>query len=188
MLPPVRPLPELSTVLDLLVAAHGAQDHAEATALGIAPGGWVAIAMLVVFAIALYARVPALIGKILDDRIAGIRRQLDEASQLRAEAEALRDEYAQKAAAVDKDIAAVRARAEKDAEAIVEKAKADAAALIERHKTLAAEKIATAERDAVAQLRAKAATAAAVAARGLIAENHGESADRALADRIIADI
>ena len=179
-------------MLDLLSAAapHAAEagEHAEVTAFGIAPGGWVAIAMLVVFAISLYARVPALIGKVLDDRIAGIRKQLDEAATLRAEAEALRDEYAQKAAAVDQDIEALRARAEKDAADIVEKAKADAAAMIERHKALAAEKIATAERDAVSELRARAATAATVAARQLIAEKHGEAEDRKLADKIIAGI
>ena len=50
-------------MLDLLaVAAHGAvEEHAEATALGIAPGGYVALAMLVVFGIMLYAKVPALV-------------------------------------------------------------------------------------------------------------------------------
>jgi F-type H+-transporting ATPase subunit b len=177
-------------VLDLLsaAAAHGAEEHVEATAFGIAPGGWVAIAMLVVFAIALYARVPALIGRILDERIAGIRKQLDEAAQLRAEAEALRDEYARKAAAVDKDAEAMRGRAEKDAADIIEKAKADAAAMIERHKSLAADKIATAEREAIAELRARAATAAAAAARELIAARHGEADDRKLADEIISGI
>jgi F-type H+-transporting ATPase subunit b len=177
-------------VLDLLAAAaaHAGEEHVEATAFGIAPGGWVAIAMLVVFAIALYARVPAIIAKVLDDRIAGIRKQLDEAATLRAEAEALRDEYVRKAAAVDKDADALRARAEQEAADIVEKAKADAAAMIERHKALAAEKIATAERDAIAELRAKAATAAAAAARELIAEKHGEAEDRKLADEIISGI
>ena len=45
-------------MLDLLaVAAHGAaEEHAEATAFGIAPGGYVALAMLVVFGIMLYAK------------------------------------------------------------------------------------------------------------------------------------
>lgn len=176
-------------MLELLAAAaHETGEHVYPTAFGIAPHGWTAIAMLVVFAIMLWAGVPRIIAGILDSRIDSIRKQLDEAAKLRAEAAALRDEYARKAEEADKDIAALRARAEKDAGDIVEKAKADAAALIERHKALAAEKIATAERDTVADLRARAATAAAAAARQLIAERHGEAEDRKLADEIISGI
>lgn len=169
-------------------AAHEAGEHAYPTAFGIAPHGWTAIAMLVVIAIMLWAGVPRIIAGILDSRIAGIRKQLDEASKLRAEAEALRDEYMRKSAEAEKDIAALRAGAEKQAVEIVEKAKADAAALIERHKVLAEEKIATAERNAVEDLRAKVATAAAAAARELIAEKHGEAEDRKLADKIISGL
>ena len=169
-------------------AAHEAGEHAYPTAFGIAPHGWTAIAMLVVIAIMLWAGVPRIIAGILDSRIEGIRKQLDEASKLRAEAEALRDEYMRKSAEAEKDIAALRAGAEKQAVEIVEKAKADAAALIERHKVLAEEKIATAERNAVEEVRAKVATAAAVAARDLIAEKHGEAEDRQLADKIISGL
>jgi F-type H+-transporting ATPase subunit b len=82
----------------------------------------------------------------------------------------------------------LRASAERQAGEIVDKAKADAAALIERHRAVAAGKIASAERAAVEELRAKVATAAAAAARELIAERHGEEADRKLADQIIGDI
>ena len=124
----------------------------------------------------------------VDQRDAKIEADLAAAERLRNEAEALRDEYVRKAAAVDKDAEALRARAEQEAADIVEKAKADAAAMIERHKALAAEKIATAERDAIAELRAMAATAAAAAARELIAEKHGEAEDRKLADEIISGI
>lgn len=179
-------------MLDILAhAAVEAEHHAEAAAFGISlltPGFFVALAMTVVIVIALWAGVPRIIAGILDQRIAVIRKQLDEARQLRAEAEALRDEYARKSAAAEKDIAALRAGAEKQAAEIVEKAKADAAALIERHKVLAEEKIATAERAAVEELRAKVATAAAAAARELIAKKHGEAEDRQLADKIISGL
>jgi F-type H+-transporting ATPase subunit b len=176
-------------VFDLLAAAvHEGAEHAEPTAFGIAPGGYVALAMIVVFAIMLWAGVPRIIAGILDQRIAGIRQQLEEAKALRAEAAALRDEYIQKAADAEKDIEAMRASAERNAAEIVEKAKADAAALIERHKATASEKIAAAERTAVAELRAKAATAATAAARDLIVEKHGEDDDRRLADEIISAI
>ncbi len=179
-------------MLDLLAAAgHGAEEHVEETVWGIAfltPGAMVALAMIAVFLIALWVGAPRIIAKVLDDRIAGIRTQLDEARTLRAEAEKLRDEYARKSAEAEKEIAVLREGAERQAAEIVEKAKADASALIERHKALATEKIATAERTAVEELRTKVASASAAAARELIAQNHGEAADRKLADQIIAGI
>ncbi|MEO6389090.1 MAG: hypothetical protein ABIT16_00230 [Croceibacterium sp.] len=164
------------------------EEHAEATAFGIAPGGYVALAMMVVLLIMLWQRVPQIVAGMLDQRIAGIRKQLDEAKQLRAEAEALRDEYARKAAEAEQDIAALRAGAERQAGEIVDKAKADAAALIERHKAQSAEKIATAERTAIEELRAKVASAATAAARELIAGSHSEADDRKLADKIISTL
>ena len=179
-------------MLDILAqaaeAAHGAEAHVEPSAFGISPGGYVALAMILVILIMLWKRVPQLIAGMLDQRIAGIRQQLDEAKRLRAEAEALRDEYVKKTADAEKDIAALRAGAEKQAEEIVAKAKEDATALIARHKTLAAEKIATAERNAIEEVRAKVASSAALASRELIAARHGETEDRALADRIIAGL
>jgi F-type H+-transporting ATPase subunit b len=151
-------------------------------------GSFVALAMIAVFLIMLWMGAPRIVAGILDQRIEGIRKQLDEARALRAEAEKLRDEYAKKAHEADEEVAVLRASAERQAEEIVEKAKADASALIERHKAVAAEKIASAERAAIEQVRAKVATAAAAAARELIAERHGEDADRKLADQIIGEI
>jgi hypothetical protein len=84
---------------------------AEPTALGLDAPGWVALAMILVFAIAIWKRVPAIVGKLLDDRIALIRAQLDNAEQLRKEAEALKAEYEAKSAAADAEAAAMVARA-----------------------------------------------------------------------------
>ena len=172
-------------------AAHGAEEHVEATAFGISlltPGFFVALAMLTVFAIMLWKRVPALIAAALDKKIAGIREQLDTASRLREEAAALKAEYEAKAKAADEEIAALKAAAEKQAADVVAKAKNDAAQLIARHKALSAAKISAAERAAIDELRAKAAEAAAAAAGQLIAEQHDAEADRKLADRIISEI
>ncbi|THD37356.1 MAG: F0F1 ATP synthase subunit B [Sphingomonas sp.] len=158
----------------------------EATAFGIAAGGWVAIAMLVVFAIAIIAKVPAMIGRMLDGKIADIRQQLDTAKQLRAEAEALKAEYEAKARDADKEVEALRVSAAQQADEIVAKAKADATALIARHSAMAEEKIAAAERAVIAEIRATAADAATNAARALIAEKHNAGADKALVDKTIA--
>ncbi len=177
-------------MLDLLaVAAHGAvEEHAEATAFGIAPGGYVALAMLVVIGIMLYARVPALVARMLDTRIADIRTQLDEAARLRSEAAALMAEYEAKAREADTEIAALKAGAERQAAEIVAKAKTDAAALIDRHQAMAEAKIGGAERAAVAEIRERAATAASAAAEKLIVDSHDAKADKALVDSAIAGI
>ena len=106
--------------------------EAEPTFLGLNPGGWVALAMLVVFAIMLWKKVPAAIGKALDSKISLIRDQLSEAESLRKEAEALKAEYEAKAASADKDREALLERAKHEADDIVAKAKTDAEALIER--------------------------------------------------------
>ena len=172
-------------MLDLLAAGA---EHGEATAFGLDAGGYVALAMIVVFAIMLWARVPAIVGRILDARIAGISTQLDEAAKLRAEAEALKAEYEAKAREADAEIAGLKSAAERHAHEIVAKAQADAEALVARHHAMAEDKIAAAERAAVEELRAKAAEAAAYAARKLIGASHDEAADRTLVDQTIAKL
>ena len=64
----------------------------------------------------------------------------------------------------------------------------DADALVERRAKMAEEKIAAAERSALAEVRTKTAQAAATAAATLIRQRHGADADRALVDRAIAGI
>src|SRR3954469_10435624 len=163
-------------------------EHAEPTFLGLDPGGWVALAMLVVFAVFIWKKVPDAIARALDDKIATIRDQLAEAESLRKEAEALKAEYEAKAASADKDRAALLERAKHEAQEIVAKAKTDAEALVERRTRMAEDKIAAEERTAVEQLRAAAADAAAKAAAKLIAERHDAKTDEQLVNQAIGEI
>jgi len=169
-------------------APGGHAEHVEESAFGLTPPGWVALAMLVVVAIMIWKKVPAVIGRALDKKIAEIREQLDEASRLRAEAEALKAEYQAKAAAAADEARAILAHAHEEAGEIVTQARADATALIERRGRMAEDKIAAAERQAVAEVRARAANAAAAAAATLIGERHDASADKALVDQTIAGL
>ena len=165
--------------------ASGDAPHVDPSALGLDATMWVALAMLVVIGFAVWKKVPAAVGAMLDKRIGEIRKQLDEAKQLRAEAEALKAEYEGKAAAANADAEAMRAHAHAEAAVIVAKAEVDATALIARRKGMAEDKIAAAERAAIAEVRAKAATAAAVAAATLIAAHHDATTDRLLIDTAI---
>src|SRR4051795_9120670 len=160
----------------------------EITFLGLNPGGWVAVAMLTVFAILIWKKVPAAIAKALDNKIELIRDQLAEAESLRKEAEALKAEYEAKASSADKDREALLERARHEADEIVAKARTDAEALVERRTRMAEDKIAAEERAAIEQLRAAAAEAATKAAARLIAERHDAPSDAQLVDRAIKEI
>ncbi|WP_421991821.1 hypothetical protein [Qipengyuania sp.] len=156
---------------------------------GLEPYQIVSVAMLVLFAFAFFgAKVHKIIGGGLDGKIAAIKEQLDEAKQLRAEAEALRQEYADKIAGAEKDAEAMLANAQHEADAILEKAEADSKAMVERRKRMAEDKIAAAEREAVEDVRNRAVSAATEASRTLIASKHDAEADKALADKVIAGI
>lgn len=172
----------------LIAAVAEAPEAAEPTAFFLNPGGWVALAVLIVFALLIWKKVPGAIGRALDSKIALIRDQLAEAEALRKEAEALKAEYEAKSASADKDRAALLARAKHEADEIVAKARTDAEALIGRRTRMAEDKIAAAERAAVEQLRAAAADAATKAAARLIAEHHDPETDRQLVDQAIKDI
>jgi F-type H+-transporting ATPase subunit b len=163
-------------------------EHAVPTALGIDPSGYVALSMLAVFGIMLWKKVPAIVAAALDKKIAGIKEQLDAASRLRAEAEALKAEYEKKVRGAAKDAEALKAAAEDEAKLIVAKAKEDATALIARRAKSAEDKIAAAERAAVADVRAKAAEAATAAAARLIEANHDAKVDKGLVDVAISQL
>ena len=167
--------------------AHTAapEHHPTPTALGLDAPAWVALAMLAVFGLLLWKRVPAIIAAALDRKIAGIREQLDEAAQLRAEAERLRAEYEAKSAQADAEAATMIERARAEAQGIVAQAEADSAALVERRTRMAEDKIAAAERQALDEVRSRAASAAAAAAARIIAEKLDARADKPLVDRTI---
>ncbi|HMS19314.1 F0F1 ATP synthase subunit B [uncultured Sphingorhabdus sp.] len=168
--------------------AHGGEAHAAPAALGMDATMWVALAMLVVIALFIWKKVPAMIGAALDKQIDGIKAQLDQATNLRKEAEAIKADYEAKAKQAAADAEAMKAHAEEEAKAIVAKAKTDATALIARRAQSAEDKIAAAERAAIADVRAKAAAAAAAAAEALIAAHHDAKADAGLVDATIAKL
>ena len=174
----------LTEVADTSAEVH----HAVPMAWGLQPVGFVGLAMLAFLIILVWKKVPGMIVGGLDSKIAEIRKQLDEAKALRAEAEALRQEYSDKIAGAEKDAAAMLAHAKIEADALLAKAEADTETMIGRRKQMAEDKIAAAERGAVEEVRARAATAATAAARGLIAQEHGVDADKKLVDQAIAGI
>lgn len=179
---------EASHPAELVAETGVAEVHHTPTALGISAPGFVALSMLVVIGIILWKKVPAMVGRMLDAKIATIRHDLDEAAKLRAEAEAQLIEAKARNAASAGDAAAIVAHAEAKAKAMLAKAEIDAAELVARRGKMAEDKISAAERLAIAEVRAHAADAAAKAAAAIIAEKHDAGADRAVVDRTIAGL
>lgn len=158
------------------------------SAFGLQDYQWVSLSMAVLLGVVVWKKVPSAVLGGLDKKIAEIKAQLDEAKDLRAEAEALRDEYAAKIAGAQKDAASMMEGAQREADAILAKAEADSEAMVARRKRMAEDKIAAAERDAIASVRASAVDAASAASRALIADKHSADADKVLADEVIASL
>ena len=196
---PVGKVEEAEKALDMLendavpethasTEAHAGEEHAVPSAFGFDASMLVALAMLVVIALAIWKKVPAMIGGMLDKQIAGIKAQLDQATALRAEAEAIKAEYEAKAKAAAQDAIDMKAAAVEEAKLIVSQAKTDATNLIARRAQAAEDKIAAAERTAIADVRAKAAAVSAAAAVQLIATHHDAKADASLIDQSISSL
>ena len=174
-----------------MTQANGRVEHSEEgpTLLGLGAEGWVYVGLTIFLLLAvIVGKAPKRIADILDQRIADTRRQLDEAKAIRAEAERLLADAKARHQASAGDAQAILAHAEEEARQLIGKAETDSAELVRRRGQMAEDKIAAAERGAIAEVRARAATAAADAARSIIAEQHGAGADRALVDRTIAGL
>jgi F-type H+-transporting ATPase subunit b len=168
---------------------HTAQPLDQPTLLGLDAEGWVYVGLTIFLLIAIFvAKAPKRIAAILDQRIVDTRKSLDEAKALRDEAEALLAEAKRQQAAAHKDAEGIIAHARTEAAQMIDQARSDADTLVERRHKMAEDRIAAAERMAIADVRAKAATAATAAAAALIAQHHDAQADKALVDGTIANL
>ena len=171
-----------------LTEADGTHGHGPEL-LGLNAEGWVYVGLTIFLLLAIFvAKAPKRIAEALDARIAETRRTLDEAKALRDEAERYLADARARLAASGGDAAAILASAETEASALVAQAEADSADLMVRRAKMAEDKIAAAERQAIADVRSAAADAAARAAATIIAEHHGIDSDRALVDRTISGL
>lgn len=170
--------------MDETVAGTEAVPHAEATLLGLEAETYVYISVAIFFVLAIVlGKLPQRMAAGLDARIAGVKRQLDEARALRAEAEALLADARARSDAATKDAAAIVARAEAEAAELIKTSEKAAAETIARRTAAAEAKIAAAERSAEAELKGEVARRVTAAAGALIAEK----ADKAMHDRLTED-
>ena len=148
---------------------------------------WATIALLVFVGVVLYLKVPAMIGKALDGRIAAIEKELAEAERLRQEAKFLLEEYEAKRQAATSEAESIVAAAREEAFRLTAEAKTSLEALITRRAKAVEDKIAQAESQAVAEVRSRSADVAVEAARLLLTRQMNQKGD-ALIDQAIKDV
>ncbi len=148
----------------------------------------VLLAFIAFICVLLYFGVPKLIGKLLDDRAAGIKSELDEARTLREEAQELLAGYERKQAEVQAQADRIVETAKEEAQAAAEQAKADIAASVQRRLAAAEDQIASAEASAVKEVRDQAVTVAVGAAQDLIAKQMTAKSAGGLIDDAIAEV
>lgn len=129
---------------------------------------WVGIAFVVFVAILVYFGVPKAITKALDSRGEKVAQELAEARRLRLEAEKLLAEYEAKRKAAESEAASIVAAANDEAKRLAADAEAKLNDFVARRTKSAEEKIALAESQAEAEVRAAAAEAATKAAELII--------------------
>src|SRR5438874_6284837 len=132
------------------------------------PEFWVAVGCVMVIALLVWKGVPAMVGKMLDQRAAVIAAELEEARRLRVEAAALLSDYQKRAASAEAEARSIVDAATAEAAQFQKDSRAALEAQIARRAAAAQEKIAQAEAAALNEIRGLAADAAVGAAQKLI--------------------
>ena len=148
---------------------------------------WATIALFVFIGVALYLKLPGMIAKSLDGRIKAIENELAEAERLRLEAKFLLEEYESKRQAAASEAESIVAAAREEAFRMTAEAKISLETLITRRTKAVEDKIAQAESQAVAEVRARSADVAVEAARVLLTKQMS-SKGGALVDQAIKDV
>jgi F-type H+-transporting ATPase subunit b len=147
--------------------------------------GWVAIAFLLFVALLVYMGAHRKVIGTIDRRQARIKAELDDAARLRQEAQDLLSEYQRKQLEADREAEAIIASAKAEAERLAAEAKARIEDFVVRRTKMAETKIAQAEAQALADVRAAAADVAIAAAEKILsAEAKGKIAEHLLAEGI----
>jgi len=146
---------------------------------------WVAVAFVILMAIFAYVGVHRTVLKALDHRSERIKAELDDARRLKDEAAKLLAEYQARHPSAEREAQDIITNARAEAERIAAEAKTKMEDFVARRTKTAEGKIALAEAQALADVRAAAADAAITAASNILTQSvKGPVADELLAKGI----
>ena len=152
------------------------------------PEFWVAVGFVIFVGVLVYVGVPAMLINSLDGRAKRVQAELDEARRLKQEAQTLLAEYKAKQRQADEEAAAIIEGAKAEAERAAAESKTKVEDFVARRTKMAETKIAQAEAQAIADVRAAAAEAAVSAAEKILTDSvKGKVADD-LISRGIGDV
>jgi F-type H+-transporting ATPase subunit b len=149
---------------------------------------WVFVAFVIFVALVAYFGVHKKILGALDARSKRIADDLDEARRLREEAKRVLADYERKRREAEGEADAIVASAKAEAERLAQEAKAKAEDFVARRTRMAESKIAQAEVQAIAEVRAAAADAATGAAATILKARSTGSAGDELIGRGLAEV
>src|SRR5947207_12363635 len=152
------------------------------------PETWVAIAFVILLALFAYLGIHKTGLTALDNRAERIKAELDDARRLKDEAAKLLGEYKTRRASAEREAEEIVTNAKAEAERIAVEAKAKMEDFVARRTKSAESKIAMAEAQAVADVRAAAAEAAVAAAGRIMAQTVKGSIADDLVTQGIADV
>jgi len=145
------------------------------------PEFWVAVAFVILMGVFAYFGIHRTVLKALDHRSDRIRAELDDARRLRDEAAKVLAEYKSRHASAEREAEDIIASARAEAERIAAEAKTKMEDFVARRTKTAEGKIALAEAQALADVRAAATNAAVAAASTILTKSvTGEVADELL--------
>lgn len=152
------------------------------------PETWVAIAFIILMALFAWLGIHRTVLTALDHRAQRIKGELDDARRLKDEAAKLLADYQARRASAEHEAQEIVTNAKAEAERIAVEAKARMEDFVIRRTKTAENKIALAEAQALADVRAAAAEAAVAAAASVLSQSvKGKVADDLLA-RGIAEV
>jgi F-type H+-transporting ATPase subunit b len=149
------------------------------------PEFWVAVGFVILMGVFAYLGIHRTVIAALDKRSERIKSELDDARRLKQEAANLLEEYKAKRTSAEREAQEIVAAAKADAERIASEAKTKLEDFVTRRTKTAESKIALAEAQALADVRAAAANAAVAAASTILSQTvKGQVADDLLAQGI----
>ena len=149
------------------------------------PEFWVAVAFVILIVVFGYLGIHKTLLTTLDHRAERIKAELDDAKRLKEEAAKVLADYKARSASAEREAQDIIANAKTEAERIAADARAKMEDFVSRRTKTAESKIALAEAQALADVRAAAAEAAVQAASTILSQSvKGQVADDLLAKGI----
>ena len=149
---------------------------------------WVAVAFVIFWGIMFYVGAPGKVMNQLDSRGKRIANELAEAKRLRQEAESLLREFEAKRTAAEREAADIVSSARAEAERLASEAQEKMADFVKRRTASAEAKIAQAEAQASAEVRAAAVDAAIKASERVLRQEVTGQAAASLVTRGLSDV